>query len=64
MFAGQKALLKSVGTCYEVEWDREKFTVSILYKCKLKKTFGFDKFYLSANFYASLKKVKDIKEVL
>ena len=57
-------IAKEVGQNYTVEWNREKFTVTVIFKGKPKKTFLFDKFYKSVNFYASLKKVKDVKECL
>ena len=55
---------KDVGGNYEIFCDREKFTVSILFKGKEKGTFHFDKMYKAIDFYASLKKVKDVKNVL
>jgi hypothetical protein len=54
-------IAKSVGSCYEITCDRNKHTVSIFFKGKEKNTFYFSKMYEAVNFYARLKKVKDVK---
>ena len=55
---------KSIGASYTIEWDRGNHSVTILHKGKRKRTFQFDKFYKAVDFYANLKKVKDVKELL
>ena len=61
-YMGARIIYKSVGHYNEVEWDREDYTVTTLYKGKILSIYRFDKFYKSVNFFARLKKVKDIKE--
>ena len=55
---------KDVGGNYEIVCDREKFIVTILQKGKEKGVFHFDKMFKAINFYANLKKVKDVKNAL
>lgn len=62
-YVGPRIISKSVGKSYEIELDKEEFKVFVL-KGKKKITFSFDKFYKSVNFYASLKTVKMVKEVI
>ena len=62
MFGG--VVTKSVGQNYEIEWDREKYTVTVIYKGKPKVTMKFSRFCDSVNVYASIKKVKDAKRAV
>ena len=57
-------ITKSVGQNYEVEWDREKYTVTVIFKDKSKAVFQFKRFCDSVNVYASIKKVKDAKRAV
>lgn len=61
-YFGARVVSKAVGQNYEIEWDKEKFSVTIIFKGKRKQTYTFGKFYKAVNFYARLKKVKDVKE--
>lgn len=61
-YIGARVVNKAIGAYNEVEWDKEDFTVTTLYKGRILSIYKFDKFYKSVNFFARLKKVKDIKE--
>lgn len=62
-YVGPRIISKSVGKSYEIELDREEFKVFIIRR-KKRICFTFDKFYKSVDFYASLKTVKMVKEVV
>ncbi len=55
-------IAKTVGSRYEVECNKSTNTVTIINNGKQKQVYNFPKMYLAINFYAKLKKVKDIKE--
>lgn len=55
-------IAKTVGSRYEVECNKSTNTVTIINNGKRKQTYCFSKMYLAINFYAKLKKVKDVKE--
>ncbi len=55
-------IYKEVGMNWRVECDRNSFTVYIFFKDKLKDVYSFDKLFKAINFYARLKKVKDVKD--
>ena len=57
-------VIKEVGQNYTIEWNKDTFTVSILFKGRCKASYSFDKYYKAVNFYARFKKVKNIKEFL
>ena len=59
-----KLLSKTIGTNYDIVCDRNKYTVSILFKGKEKNIFHFSKMYEAINFYAHFKKVKDVRDWL
>lgn len=62
-YVGAKIISKAVGKSYEIEWNRENFTVQII-KGKKKTVFTFDKFCESVDFFASLDTVKAIKQAV
>ena len=57
-------ITKSVGQNYEIEWDRNKYTVTLIFKGKPKAVFQFKRLCDSVNVYASIKKVKDAKRAV
>ena len=64
MFFGNTVVSKFVGSNYEVILDRDGYTVSVQKGRERPHVYTFNKYYQAVNFYASLKKVKDVKEAL
>lgn len=56
-----KIITKTIGMFYEIIYNQKDFSVSVIKRDKVIAKYTFDKLYKAVNFYARLKKIKDVK---